>query len=159
MLAVATAAETVGVLAQRLEEAARRQAVWLASETTSAGHPPTVYHFRPLSQAPWLPVAVLFPYSRADVAGNPALEASQGSPSAGACAHRVAMAEPPKSCGTPGMLPAAVEPLRRGLHERLGLPTDRPRLRVAQAEQWLPPTKRTPKRPLLAHRAGAHGRP
>ena len=30
--------------------------------------------------------------------------------------------------------------LRRALHERLGLPLDRPRLRLAQAERWTPAT-------------------
>ena len=75
VLAVATADETVGTLARRLEEGARRQAVWLAAEATAkdgAVSVPTVYHFRPFAQAPWLPALVLFPFT------EPSVEAAHG---------------------------------------------------------------------------------
>ena len=73
VLALATGDEPVSILAERLEQGARRQLAWLAAEAVAAP-PPSAYHFRPFAAMPWLPMTVVYP-----AVDTPADEAAQGS--------------------------------------------------------------------------------
>jgi len=137
VLAVARVDESATVLAARLDAAARRQAAWLAHETAEhqgALAAPTPLHFRPLAAVPWLPVTVPLPYTPEQATTDPSIELAHGARWQGS---RAAWLEGNLPCPGRALLDAApTAATRKALHVKLGLPLDRPLLRVAQAVRW-----------------------